>query len=175
MIEPANGWLLCSEVTRYTAHDLRFIDRETNAPCRHRAKFRVDGRWFCTIHDPLRPRCRSAVAHRIREPRTSELLALGLDVIGSPIDPETPRAIGTFMVRGNALHLCADCAMRFRAPAAADFIPPAAVRPPCNLCGGKTVLYDDDERPFACPCTPVGRELINGVPDEIVLRRLAAE
>lgn len=45
-------------------------------------------------------------------------------------------------------------------------------RPPCILCRGTCALEGEDGRPFPCVCTPGGRELANGVPDSVVLRRL---
>ncbi len=96
-------------------------------------------------------------------------------VYGDPIDPDTPRVVGRFDFEGQTgVRLCGECARGIRA-SADDFAIPSSVREPCCLCKGSTVLYDDGERPFACPCTPAGRWLANGIPDEEVARRFAAE
>lgn len=51
---------------------------------------------------------------------------------------------------------------------------PAKVRAPCSLCLGTCCLYDDDERPFPCVCTPGGRARANGAPDAVVRAQLVA-
>ena len=45
--------------------------------------------------------------------------------------------------------------------------------PPCCLCNGLGALLGD-EGPFSCPCTPRGRERLNGEPDHVVRARIEA-
>lgn len=104
-----------------------------------------DGTWVCGIHDPQRKVCERAAAHSNNPPRSIATLD-GVRLCGPCYEASFPKAKPAKKAR--------------------------EVMPPCCLCHGSTALEDNAGRLFPCPCTPFGRELINGEKDAVVLARL---
>lgn len=169
------GWDERGNAVRFCSHYAKWVSRD---PARgdgfglEMPRPDDDGfRWFCTHHDPERPRCDNAIAHPPGAYWKAKLAAGAYIEIngGPPICPRAPHAVRKLF----GVRLCAACSRQDqKAPVAASTKVGRVPAVPCVLCRGTCALEDDHGRPFPCVCTPGGREMANGAPDHVVIAQL---